>query len=671
MKKNQIAILLNTEINWIPSFLSTLFVAIFSGYATYGYPIHTVWQQWTYLLHTFAGISLSIIALPYIVIHFRRTLGLRRSIVLLSGILASIVFFCLLSSGLHIAIFGQQESLRWIYKLHIFASYLTILCVGLHLAAHRILLPLMRSQTELKWFPSILNTPYTSIALVMTVATILVLISTTLYTQTRTAYSDKPEIEPYQLPFGDHLFRPSQSETITGGFIDKEQIGSSEKCGACHSEISEEWKASMHAQAGSDKAYQTNINLLAKEKGIAATRYCEGCHAPVALLSGELSAGGSLKTSSHHYEGVSCMGCHGINKIVHLKGVASYQFAPASDYLFNNSVEWMASKINNYLIRINPAQHRSDMARSPIGSSKLCATCHSQYMDKETNGWGWVKMQDEYTAWLNSPFSGQSKDSFSRNKEQRCQDCHFPLVPSGDPSADKNGFTRSHRALGANTAIPWYNADYKQLALTTSFLQADKVRISIEEPNRVGAMRSNKPVAPDISTENDAPAYYYLGENVNLNVVVTNSQVGHNFPGGTTDINEVWLYLRVVDAQNRVVFESGHLTKDNSVDAEAYFYGTIPISKDGQQLWRHDLFNMIGDSFKKVISPGDSDITSHKFKIPSWVKSPLAVNAVLRYRKFNNRYARWSLQDDNIDLPIVDMARDSIDISVRIKHEVE
>jgi len=61
----------------------------------------------------------------------------------------------------------------------------------------------------------------------------------------------------------------------------------------------------------------------------------------------------------------------------------------------------------------------------------------------------------------------------------------------------------------------------------------------------------------------------------------------------------------------------------------------------------------------------------YTFPIPYWAKSPLTASAVLRYRKLNIKYARWTLQDDTIDLPIVDMARDAISIPVQYKAEVE
>ena len=393
------------------------------------------------------------------------------------------------------------------------------------------------------------------------------------------------------------------------------------------------------------------------------------CHAPVALLSGELSKGGKLDTPGHLDEGVSCMGCHGIDKVMHLKGVASYRMAPAANYLFSDWNGLLPAKIHNFLIRIQPRQHRKDMARPILGQPQMCATCHAQFMDKDINKWGWVKMQDEYSAWLNSPWSKQSQQTFSQQKTMRCQDCHLPLAPLNDPSANTKGMSVSHRTLGANTAIPYITGDKEQLRLTSEFLQADRIRISIDYPSRQQAVRSDKPVSPEMARKTEAPVYFYLGEEVNLNIIVTNSQVGHEFPGGTLDINEAWIHLRVADAQNKVIFESGNIRPDNDVDPGAHFYRALAIDRNGKHVWRHDLFNMVGDSYKKVIPAGGSDIVSYKFKVPAWAKGPMTASAVVRYRKLNNRYARWALKDPQIKLPITDMARDSISIALRIKKE--
>lgn len=232
------------------------------------------------------------------------------------------------------------------------------------------------------------------------------------------------------------------------------------------------------------------------------------------------------------------------------------------------------------------------------------------------------------------------------------------------------GMIRAHFMPGANTAIPWHNGDRAQVQRVTDFLQADRVRISIEQPTRTDTVESNLPISPEAGIKAEAPAYFYPGEDVKLTMIVTNTGVGHDFPGGTTDINEAWVHVRVVDAQNQLVYESGGLTEDNDVDPNAHFYRTLAVNRQGKHVWRHDLFNMVGDSYQKVVPAGASDVVDYSFMIPAWAKSPLTVSATVRYRKFNNRFARWALKRPEAKLPIVDVARTDIQLPVRRKPRV-
>jgi hypothetical protein len=351
--------------------------------------------------------------------------------------------------------------------------------------------------------------------------------------------------------------------------------------------------------------------------------------------------------------------------------VGSYRFAPQNDYLFADHDGPVATKIHNFLVRIHPQEHRRDMAKTPLASPQLCGICHAQFMDKDVNGWGWVKMQDDYTAWLNSPYSRQQEQEFSHDPVTRCQDCHMPLAPGHAPSADTNGLVRFHRFPGANTAIPWVTQDREQLQVVRDFLRSGKVRIDIDEPHEAGATRSAEFVEREARVETEAPSYFDLGDTANLKVSVINLLVGHNFPGGTLDIDEAWIAFRVVDAQNQLVYESGGLLDSGAVDPQADFYRSTSVDRKGKHVWRHDLFNVIGNSYENFVPAGGTDIAEYTFPIPYWAKSPLTASAVLRYRKLNIKYARWALQDDTIDLPIVDMARDAISIPVRYKAEVE
>jgi hypothetical protein len=662
---------LRAERAWGRALLPILVMSAASGFATYLAAGFGAWQQLTALLHITVGLGLAVLVPVYVLVHYRRTLGKRRPLMLLSGHLFALGLFTLAASGLYVVFVGQQESQRWVYVAHTYAAFASLGLVFVHLASH--MLSVGRASTGGEVRLHTLNWRIgTHSAAVLLGSAFIIGVASVGYERALSTTATAPAVEPYALPYGPNPFAPSETRSANDGFVPMQAIADSDTCGTCHRHIFGEWSASLHGQAASDPTYVANVSLLAERNGIAATRYCEGCHAPVALLSGELSEGGlhgGIADTPAHHEGVGCMGCHGIDSAVHLEGVASYEYAPSGNYLFSHSRHPFAMRLRNFLIRVQPEAHRREMARPVLEQPELCATCHVQFMPESFNRWGWVKMQDEYSAWLASPFSGQHEQEFSKADVKRCQDCHMPKVAGADPSADEDGRIVSHRTLGSNTAIPWLNGDHTQFEAEKAFLQNGKLYLSIDAPWKQNASQSAKFVHEGVRSHAETPGYFYLGEQVRLSVNVTNASVGHHFPGGTTDINQVWIALSVVDAEDRAIFSSGAIDKNGSVDADAHFYRSLPIDRDGHLVWQHDLFNMVGDSYRKTIPAGESDVVSYDFEVPAWAKGPLVITATLRYRKFNKRYASWALGSEQIDLPVVDMARDAISVPVRIRPE--
>jgi hypothetical protein len=652
-------------------FIAMLVLTGLTGLITYVWPAkQALWQQWLFLLHTGQGLCLAALLVFYLYLHFRRTLALRRPGMALVGIVAATVSVTFVVSGLHITLYGQTEAHRNVYWTHVISGGAALLLVLVHVVLHWAAWPKWRPNAR----PQLLSVNPVTVrwaGINAAIVAAVIVFGPLAYAVLPSPYADVAAIQPYDLSrYGPNPFAPSKNTTASGGFYDARRLGGSEDCGSCHTDIYKEWRSSIHAKAGADRAYQTNVNLLATKKGIEATRYCEGCHAPVAMMSGQLSKGGRLDTHGHMQEGVGCLGCHAIDKVNSTAGNASYTFRPPSPYLFAGYDNAIARNINHYLVRLNPVLHRQEMARAPLRQSELCSVCHAQFMEKVMNDWGWVKMQDDYISWLNGPFSGQSKHTFARGDVTRCHDCHFESIAAADPSADKHGKVRSHRSPGANTAIPYIDGDEEHVRITTQFLQANKVTVSIDKPSRDDAVRNNRYVQPDITHLGEAPSYYYLGEEATINIVVANVGVGHDFPGGTSDINEAWVHFVATDAQGQLIYESGAVGADREVDPQAYFYRSMAVDKAGELVWRHDLFRMVGDSFKKVIEPGASDVVTYRVKVPAWAKSPMNLYAVVRYRKLNNRYAKWALKDENIKLPIVDVASDTLKVWLREKTEV-
>lgn len=633
-------------------YLGVFSLLVLSGFVTWFLPAHAVWQQWTYLLHTALGFWSLAVAFFFLWHHINLVQGFRRPGQALTGWLSVLLVIAVAGSGAVIGSIGQYEAQRWIYDLHIVSAFVVVLITFGHLFFHRWRNQRGRSAAgdvgeRNSIYADVINKRMLWVLLLGTLISASVIASLSIWYGQRASLYRDVAVFPFNKPYGEGIFSPSLAQTASGTFLDPRRIGRSEKCGACHAQITDEWRSSMHARSAHDPFFQQNVRSLVAKKGIESARYCAGCHMPIALLSGELSEGGSVVRGMHIDEGVSCMGCHGISQAVDLKGVGGYRYAPEQHYLFGDSDGYFETELHNYLMKINPRQHRKDMAREILQDPRNCATCHEQYIDKDLNDWGWVQLQRQYQAWVKGPFSGHSDINYSNDGVYRCQDCHFPLVQATDPSADSDGRVRSHRTPAANTAVPYVLNDQPQLDTVMNFMRDDRLSISIRP-----------------EWEHAAASDPSAGTRVKLNVAVASKHIGHNFPAGTIDINQPWIELVVNDGGGKQVYASGLIGDDNHVDAAAVFYYSSLVDKAGKRVWRHDLFNAVGESYGRLIKPGGTEVEVYAFDIPAWTQGPLHVSARLRYRKFNHSYSAWALQDEKIRLPIVDMAQAELSIDL-------
>lgn len=623
------------------------FITLFPGYGV-------AWRDWWVLLHGFGGFALVAALLPYLFLHGRRGFGLRNPTGAVGGVLAALLSLLVAGSGMHIGLFGRIEAMRWVYELHLYVAIALAAGLLLHwLSARRGALSGADVRFRLSWRDGL------SALAGIFVALALVMGFDWSYRAAASSTGPVSGVQPYELPYGDHPFVPSQSATPGDRFVAAERLANARRCAGCHQEIAEQWRSSAHALAAADPAYVRNIDLLVATKGMAAARYCEGCHAPVALLSGQLTKGGSHggeQGTAAFDEGVGCTLCHGIRSLVHEKGVASYRFEDPDVYPFAASRDGLPAMLHDWLVRVDPARHVAAMDAEVLSRSVYCAACHEQFMDHSINEWGWVKMQDEYSVWQASPYAAQGGDEFSEEGRTRCQDCHMPLEAAHDPSADRDGRVRSHHFATANTLLPMLAGDHRQLQRVTEFLRANRLRVSIDFRPPEGVEEGGFAHSQRALDASEAPSYAYLGDEVSFEVTVQNTGVGHAFPAGTTDINEVWLDVTVQDATGREVFRSGGLDEALNVDPQAHFYRTIAVDRHGKEVWKHDLFRMAGDAYKRRIMPGESDVANYRFTVPYWAKGPLNVSAILQYRKLNRRYSNWVFTPVSVEIPVVSMA---------------
>src|SRR5262249_37383562 len=120
---------------------------------------------------------------------------------------------------------------------------------------------------------------------------------------------EQPHAQPaepaYHLPFGSNPFLPSQATTDDQRFIPSSAFLPASYGAGCHKDIHRQWRESAHANSFREPFYLRNVELLNTTKGIESSRHCEGCHNPVALFSGALTAGSKLERLFDE-EGITC-----------------------------------------------------------------------------------------------------------------------------------------------------------------------------------------------------------------------------------------------------------------------------------------------------------------------------------------------------------------------------
>ena len=425
--------------------------------------------------------------------------------------------------------------------------------------------------------------------------------------------------EDYQYLYGkDRPFAPSLATTRTGGALDARTLAGSETCGTaqCHQTIYEEWQVSAHRYSAMDPAFQKVQSVMAEQNGPESTRYCGGCHDPISLFSGTKNVfTEDLTNLAGFQEGVSCIVCHAIRE-TDVKGNAAYVVDQPDRYMFELSDGARTRWIRDFLIRAYPRYHVQSLQHTLFKSPEFCAACHKQFIDEEVNQVGWVQLQNQYDNWRKSRWNHPGDPTTT----VECRECHMPLVPSTDPGqgdaldynrSANDGQHRSHRFLAANQMIPAtldLPGAEEHVRLTEAWLRGE-----LEVPEIAHKWQPG----PAVPVEVVAPEAVAPGEEVKLQVVVTNNKVGHDFPTGPLDIIQAWLQVTVRDRAGNVVYTSGHRDEDNFIEAGSFIFKAEPVDRYGNLIDRHNLWEMVGVRYRRAIFPGFSDRAEFSFACPA------------------------------------------------------
>ncbi len=412
------------------------------------------------------------------------------------------------------------------------------------------------------------------------------------------------------------------------GALDPQSLRGSATCGSsgCHEAIYAEWRPSAHGFAAEDPLFLRVQSLLIASRGAAESRACAGCHDPAALLGGTRYAAHDAGTEVAIFEGNSCVSCHStIDTDTH--GNGGYVIRPPRRYLFERYDGDEASLFTKFLIRTYPAAHVADYKRPLYKTSEFCAACHKQLPTAgEATTAGLAQEQNEYDSWKQGRWYHGDDDP----RTVACRECHMPLVDGVEPASGDDtdpyrdpgdGRHRSHRMLASNMYVPQeleLPGHAEQVAQTIAWLRGE-----IDIPEIADKWVSGPAVTLDIL----APDTIRAGDLVNIKLYLHNNKSGHDFPAGPLDVLESWVELTVEDSQGNLLMELGaDRNIDPSIDAPVV-YKADWYDRQGLPVERHNLWDVVGASYKRVIRSGGSDVVDVPFRCPGTARPSLSDSA--------------------------------------------
>jgi hypothetical protein len=363
-----------------------------------------------------------------------------------------------------------------------------------------------------------------------------------------------------------------------------EHFSGSGVCAKCHDDIiddtgkdvsiQKDWSSTMMANATRDPLWKAKVRseiLRNPQLTEAISDKCTRCHAPMANFEAKsynepkaiLAADGGFlnPTHSRHDEavdGVSCTVCHQIEDTANLGTLSGF----TGQYeIGNKKLSYGPYTSPNSKFMVSETGY-TPIFSTHIKDSKLCSSCHNlktPYVNQFGNILSKTPKSEfpeqmAYSEWENSSYATTSPKS--------CQQCHMPRANGVEiakmpitmqSDLKKRDNFAVHEFVGANKLmLDIFNNNKMQLGVLASTESFNK---TIE---RTQTMLDN---AANITTLNQR-----LDSDNSLNFTLkVNSTTGHKLPSGYPS-RRVILHITIKDSLDNVVFESGKVNVDGSVE---------------------------------------------------------------------------------------------------------
>jgi tetratricopeptide (TPR) repeat protein len=469
----------------------------------------------------------------------------------------------------------------------------------------------------------------------------------------------------YNYAFGkESPFLPSNAMTVNGQFINPRSVLTAEYCGHCHQEAYHQWRQSVHSNSFRQPWYLKNVNTLIDEKGVQFSRHCEGCHNPIALLSGDLSQG-MPKKRPFEDEGVTCSVCHAIQS-TDTTGTGSYVMGiPA--VLVDEKGAPVTRPVTDSEILGHLDRHKQAVMRPLYKTAEFCAACHKAAITRSLDDYKFLRAFTVYDEWQGASFTKQSPLPFYRKDTvSTCQTCHMPRQPlpaNAQDAGAKDGTLVSHRWLGGNSLNAAYYKFDEQSQKLVDFLKNGidgKGVLNVD----IFALEKEPPASASTSEDSAAPASDALiaplglvpfsvspNDTLIADIVIQNKGIAHSYVPEQRDFYESWVDFTVKDSNGKILTESGFIQPNGDLDPSAHSFTNRLVNTKGELNDLHQIWHNRVLAYNNTIQSGRSQLVRYRFRLPKAISGAVTITATVKYRRFDQRFIDFAITQTGLKEP--------------------
>ena len=465
----------------------------------------------------------------------------------------------------------------------------------------------------------------------------------------RKAYADLVR-KTYSFTFEkNNISLPGNAAVVGNDFLEPDAFPDAAYCGHCHQEAYAQWRQSLHSNSFRTPFYRTSVNILLRTKGIEFARHCDSCHNPVGILAGALDRNSTMDRFFDR-DGLTCMTCHSIQSVRPINGNGSFTMAVPA-VMVDEQGNRIPGKATDADIYAHTDRHSKAVMQDIYRTPEMCSACHKANLPNMLNNYKFIRAFTAYDEWQNSKFSQRNPLTFYQADFTSCQGCHMMRTNLSlpDPGA-KHGTFASHRWLAGNTAVPFYYGFDEQLSKTVEFLKSGNYLnvdlFALQEAN------SDSPITPLGSS----PVIIKADQVYDAYVVIQNKNIGHSLVPEVRDLYEAWAAFTVTDASGVVLYRSGFLNPDLTLDKRAHSFTNRPVNYNGDFVDNHMVWTIHSVAYDNSVQAGRSALVRYQFHLPANVKGPVTITATVNYRHLRQSYLNNVLGTDHVAYPVIELA---------------